>query len=121
MIDDFDFQSSVEHFMNDRDSYSKEELYDAYLEMTERYLNEMINTLNFESILIQQLGEEKGNEIIEKISTSNPFINELDNVNALEVDRKEVIRNLMAYIACEFGFGIAPKPDNGLDSGEIDP
>ena len=26
MIDDFDFQASVEHFMNDRDSYSKEEL-----------------------------------------------------------------------------------------------
>ena len=121
MIDGSDFQFHVEHFMNDRDSYSKEELYDAYLEMTERYLNEMINTLNFEAILIQQLGEEKGNEIIEKISTSNPFINELDNVNAQEADRKEVIRNLMAYIACEFGFGIVPKPGDGLYSGEIDP
>lgn len=92
------FRSTVEKIMNNPESYTKEELHDLFLEMTERYLNELLSTMNYEKAIIDSLGEEKGNEVIEKVATSNPDINELDRVNGEEEEIKTKIINLFNAI-----------------------
>jgi oligoendopeptidase F len=49
------FRDQVENIIDNPDSYSREELYTAFLEMTERYLNELISTLNYEKAIIASL------------------------------------------------------------------
>jgi len=96
------FRNTVEKVMNNPELYSKEDLQDLFLEMTERYLNEMISCLNYERTLINELGEERGHQIIELIATSNPSLNSLDSDNASEPEVRERIENLLSYIECEF-------------------
>ena len=92
------FRNTVEKVMNNPELYSKEDLQDLFLEMTERYLNELLSTMNYEKVIIDSLGEEKGNEVIEKVATSNPDINDLDCVNCEEEDIKIKIANLFNAI-----------------------
>jgi len=80
---------------------SKEDLYDDYLEMTERYLTEMISLLNFEKVIIQELGESRGETLIEKISTSNTAITSLDEINGRELEPTERIKHLLSFIETE--------------------
>ena len=92
------FRNTVEKIMNNPELYSKEDLHDLFLEMTERYLNELLSTINYEQAIIESLGEEKGSEVIEKVATSNPDINALDHVNGREEDVKSKIINLFNTI-----------------------
>ena len=80
------FRNTVEKIMNNPELYSKEDIHDLFLEMTERYLNELLSTMNYEQAIIESLGEEKGSEVIEKVATSNPDINALDHANGREED-----------------------------------
>lgn len=100
------FRNTVEKVMNNPELYSKEDLQDLFLEMTERYLNEMVSCLNYERALINELGEEEGNQIIEQIATSNPSVRSLDSDNAAEPEVRERIENLFSYIECEFRSGL---------------
>lgn len=100
------FRNTVEKVMNNPELYSKEDLQDLFLEMTERYLNEMVSCLNYERALINELGEEEGNQIIEQIATSNPSVRSLDSDNAAEPEVRERIENLLSYIECEFRSGL---------------
>lgn len=100
------FRNTVEKVMNNPELYSKEDLQDLFLEMTERYLNEMVSCLNYERALINELGEEEGNQIIEQIATTNPSVSSLDSDNAAESEVKERIENLLSYIECEFRSGL---------------
>ena len=100
------FRNTVEKVMNNPELYSKEDLHDLFLEMTERYLNEMVSCLNYERALINELGEKEGNQIIEQIATSNPSVSSLDSDNAAEPEVKERIENLLSYIECEFRSGL---------------
>lgn len=92
------FRSTVEKIMNNPESYTKEELHDLFLEMTERYLTELLSTMNYEKAIIDSLGEEKGNEVIEKVATSNPVINDVDCANGKEEEIKGKIINLFNAI-----------------------
>ena len=100
------FRNTVEKVMNNPELYSKEDLQDLFLEMTERYLNEMVSCLNYERALINELGEEEGNQIIEQIATTNPSVSSLDSDNAAEPEVKERIEDLLSYIECEFRSGL---------------
>ena len=100
------FRNTVKKVMINPELYSKEDLQDLFLEMTERYLNEMVSCLNYERALINELGEEEGNQIIEQIATSNPSVSSLDSDNAAEPEVKERIENLLSYIECEFRSGL---------------
>ena len=104
------FRNTVEKIMNNPELYSKEDLHDLFLEMTERYLNELISTMNYEKAIIESLGVEKGNEVIEKVATSNPDINALDQINGAETDKKILIRNLLDFIEKEY----QSKSDDGV-------
>ena len=92
------FRNTVEKIMNNPELYSKDELHDLFLEMTERYLTELLSTMNYEIAIIESLGEEKGNEVIEKVATSNPVINAVDHINGKEEDVKIKIANLFNAI-----------------------
>ena len=116
MINDNNFRDAVNALLTSPDEYTKDEIYTAFLEMTELYLNEMVNTLNMENAIINKYGEEKGSEIIEDIATTNPCVADLDDTNALEADKKEVIRNLMAYIDFDLGCLRITGDDDSPDS-----
>ena len=88
--------------MDESKTISKGRLYDAFLEVTVRYLNEMISALSLERAIIKELGEDRGNELIEKIATSNPSLQNLDAENSTADDYREKIDNLLSYIDCEF-------------------
>lgn len=103
MIDDENFRESVEDIINNPDSYTKEEIHDAFIDMTERYLNEMITTMNLERAITDGFDKNRAEEILEDIATSNPCISDLDMTNAHEVNRAEVIRNLFDYTQFELG------------------
>ena len=92
------FRNTVEKVMNNPELYTKEELHDLFLEMTERYLTELLSSMNYEKAIIDSLGEEKGNEVIEKVATSNPDINVVDRVNGEEEEIKTKIVNLFNTI-----------------------
>ena len=96
------FRDKVEDLIDNPDSYSREELHDAFLEMTERYLNELISTLNYEKAIIASLGEEEGNKVIEKAATSDPAFNELSSINAQATDKKEIIKNLLDFTESQY-------------------
>ena len=93
-----DFRQGLRNVMDESKTISKGRLYDAFLEVTERYLYEMISILNLENAIISELGEERGSELIERIATSNPYLCDLDSSNSNELERKERINNLLAYI-----------------------
>ena len=97
-----DFRKGLKNVMDESKTIPKGRLYDAFLEVTVRYLNEMISTLSLEQAVIKELGEERGNELIERVSTSNPSMQNLDTVNPDEDDYREKIENLLSYIDCEF-------------------
>ncbi len=97
-----DFRQGLRNVMDESKTIPKGKLYDAFLEVTIRYLNEMISTLSLEQAIIKELGEERGSELIERVATSNPSIQNLDAANSDADDYREKIENLLSYIDCEF-------------------
>ena len=106
MLNEGNFRKNLIDLIDNPDSYTKEQLYDGLLEVTERYLDEMISTLNYERAIIAKKGKEKGEDEIERIAASNLALNDLEKTNALEEDRRSVISNLLVFIECEFGVDI---------------
>jgi len=104
MINEGNFREIVSDITFNPDAYTKEEIHTAFIEMTRRYLNEMINTMNLEKAITKGFDDERAEEILEEIATSNPCIADLDETNAKEPDPKEVILNLLDYI--EFDLGV---------------
>jgi len=103
MINEDNFRESVEDILNNPDAYTKDDLYVAFLEMTERYLDEMVTTTSLERALTAGMDKESANELLEDIATSDPVVEDLDLTNAQESDKIEIIRNLLDYIEFELG------------------
>ncbi|MBR5181203.1 MAG: hypothetical protein IKW88_03005 [Clostridiales bacterium] len=80
------------------DNYSKDEFYDAFVAITEQYLDELISNMNYEKDIIEILGEEKGNQEIEKIATSDPDLMELEEEISEEEDPVKRINMRFDYI-----------------------
>ena len=97
-----DFKKGLRNIMDESKTIPKGKLYDAFLEVTVRYLNEMISALSLEQAIIRELGEERGNELIEEVATSNPSMHNFDTSNSNTDDYREKIENLLSYIDCVF-------------------
>lgn len=106
MLNEGDFRNNLVDLIKKPDKYTKEQFYDAFLEVTERYLDELITTTSLEKAITDGMDEESANKILEDIATSNLSLNDLESINAQELDRIEVIRNLLDYIECELGLSI---------------
>ncbi len=110
MLNDENFRETLEKLMYYPDSFSKEELHLAFLEMTVRYLDEMVMTMNYEKAITAGMSKEAADNLIEQVSTSNPCIDDLDRENASASDIKEVIENLLIYTGFELeGFNIGDE------------
>ncbi len=103
MLNDEFFRQTLEDIINNPENYSKDELYEALLDMTERYLNEMVTSMNLENALTAGMDKESADELIEQISTTNPCINDLDETNSQLHDQKDVIQNLLDYVGFDLG------------------
>ncbi len=116
MINEGDFKESVEELLNHPEAYTKEEIYTAFLEMTVRYLDEMVTSTNLEKAITAGLGRVRADELLEEIATSNPCIEDLDITNAEESDLKERIRNLIVFTEFELGcYGLGGDDDSPDD------
>ena len=113
MLNEGNFRKTLLDIIDNPSNYTKDQLYDAFLEVTERYLDEMISTLNYEKAIIAKLGKEKGESEIERIAASNPAINDLEMTNANE-DRRTVIYNLLVFTECEYGIDIYNENDGDI-------
>ena len=116
MLNEGDFRDKLIKMVKFPDNFTKDEYYEAFLEITERYLNELISNLNCENEIINQLGEDQGSALIEVIATNNPAFNELAEENSEAEDIQEVIENLMDFAESEFGVNIG---DDGYDDKVI--
>ena len=113
MINEGDFKETVEELLSNPDAFTREEIYTAFLEMTARYLDEMVTSTNLEKAITAGLGRARADELLEEIATSNPCVNDLDNTNVMEPDLKERIRNLMAFTEFEIGcYGLGGDDDS---------
>ena len=112
MLSEGNFIENLKNLMDDPDSYSQEEFYKAFLEVTERYLTEMVNTIGFERALIDSLGEDEAEETIAMIAATDPEISELDEINAREMNTRKRIDNLLNFITSEYTFDDEDDYDN---------
>lgn len=110
MLNNGNFRNNLIDLIDNPGKYTKDQLYDAFLEITERFLEDMVSTLNYENYIIKKFGEEKGNKIIESIA-SNPAVVDLEKTNAGKYDKRVVIKNLLAFTECEFGFELDEGDD----------
>lgn len=106
MINEGDFRERVNDMIYNPNSYTKEDYYEAFLEMNERYLDELISTINLENAVTDGMDEENANKILKDIATSDPILNDIEGTNMFEPDQVEVIFNLMDYINCKLGHNI---------------
>ena len=97
-----DYRKHIIDTIDNHKTISKGDLYDAFLDITERYLLEMISCLNYEKAFIDELGEEKGNQVLEQLATSNEALNSLELFNDEVSDDGQKIKNLLDYIDNEF-------------------
>ena len=103
MLNDEHFRETLNNLIDYPNSFSKEELHLAFLEMTVRYLDEMVNTMNYEKAITEGMSKDEAEAMIELVATSNPCVDDLDHENATAESIKEKIENLLTYIDFELG------------------
>lgn len=111
MLNNGNIRENLIDIIDNPEKYTKDQLYDAFLEITERYLEDMVSALSYEDYIIKKYGKEKGNRVIESIAASNPAIVDLEQTNAGEEDKRVVIKNLLAFTEFEFGFELGEGDD----------
>ena len=87
--------------ISDSSSYSKEDYYDAFLDVTEKYLNELMSTLAYENKIIEELGDDRADEFMEAVAeeTASKFYERVDIEEAGKIQR---IKSLIDFIEDEF-------------------
>ena len=109
MLNEGNFSENLKSMINEPDSWSKEDYYSAFLDMTERFYNALISSLEYENVILEKFGEAEGEALIEKIATSNPSLMDMEDENGKLPDQKAVIMNLMDFARCDFGFTIGEE------------
>ena len=115
MLEQGDFLDNLYGMLKYPENYSKEQYHEAFLELTERYLNELISNLTTENELNQQLGEEKGSQLIEIMAIANPDFQELFARNKLTDNIQDRIDNLISFAEFQYGIEIGVDPYLGVD------
>ena len=115
MLHKGDFRENLFEMINYPDSFTKEEYYDAFLIITEKYVNELIMNLNNENVILSQLGDEKGSALIEAFALSNPDLEQLDEELENMNNRSDRIKALMDYAEYQYGYRIGADEDVDRD------
>lgn len=94
------WKKAMDYFMNTDNDYSKEELYDAFLHMSELHLSELINSLTLEEVVLQEKDEKE----MEKVFSEKPGFEEMDEKRFNEPDVTKRIKILENYMEQLLGF-----------------
>ena len=81
-----EFRDEVEFFVDNENEYSKEELYDIFVLVTKRYLDEVISARQLENLFVETYGEKATNDFYEAVANSSETVAEGDVVTAMEDD-----------------------------------
>ena len=92
-----DFKKTLYELLDNPGSFTNDEIYEAFLDMTERYLNEMVNTKNLERALTEGMDSEAASALIEEVAISDPAVSDLDDMLIAEDDAKERIKILVDF------------------------
>ncbi len=86
------FREAIEFFADNKNEYSKEELYTAFVVVTRLYLDELISARQLENLIVNKFGEESANEFFEVAAGSSETVFEGDTAIAFEKDPGSVIK-----------------------------
>ena len=86
----------------DFDSHTKKEYYEALLNITEYYLNELLSTVSLQEAITQIIGDERAEELVEKISLTENEKMAAMNLGLFGEDKLSRIRNLYTYLTNEY-------------------
>lgn len=81
-----EFRDEVEFFVDKENEYSKEELYDMFVLITRRYLDEVISARQLENLFTETYGEKATNDFYEAVANSSETVTEGDIAAAMEDD-----------------------------------
>jgi len=85
------FREMIEYFADSSNPYTRDELYMVFLDVTRRYLEELLNARNLENVLISQHGEEVAEEFMEALATCSAVVEEADRDVAESGDPRKSI------------------------------
>ena len=111
MLNEGYFRDNLVELINNPGNYTKEQLYEAFLEVAERYLDEMTSNLCFERDIIAKLGKKAGYKEINRIAMSNPALKDLAEGYYSKDERKQRVLDLLAFIECEFDVSVEGDED----------
>ena len=86
-----EFRNAIEYFVDKNNEYSKEELYDVFITITRRYLDEVISARQLENLFAQTYGEKATNEFYEAVANSSETLTEGDLEISMQKDPAAVI------------------------------
>ncbi len=86
-----EFRNAIEYFVDKNNEYSKEELYNVFITITRRYLDEVISARQLEKLFEQTYGEKATNEFYEAVANSSEILTEGDLEISLQKDPVAVI------------------------------
>ncbi|MBQ6016433.1 MAG: hypothetical protein IJL19_00970 [Clostridiales bacterium] len=101
-----DFRMTLENIIEHPEKYSKDELYEAFLEVTERYLNELISSVSLEKALIDGLDKEAADKLLSNIAISDAKMLDLEESDFKEGHKKQMIKKLLDFIEFQVGLSI---------------
>ena len=105
MLNEGNFREKLLDMVNNPDPYTKEQYYEAFLEIAEKYLDELASTLTFEKSIISKCGKEKGEALIEAIAVSNSALSDLESQYIMDDhDKKAYINDMLVFTEFEFGY-----------------
>ena len=118
MLNEGNFHEKLVSMINEPEQWSKEEYYSAFLDMTERFYNALIASLEYENVILEKFGEDVGEALIEKIATSNPSLMDMEDEKGEKDTAVWVAFEILADTTPELG-DIVPRAINLLDGGRI--
>lgn len=104
--------------IDEPDAWSKEDYRHAFLEMTGRFLDELITVLDYEKGILDYFGEDEGEALIEKIATSNEARRDMDSINET-ASTKEAVKNALDFVECQYGLKIGIISTNNDDDDDL--
>lgn len=96
MINDDNFREVVDQILNNYEAYSKDDFYNLLLEMTEEFLVELIAAKSMEKKIIDELGEEEGDKVLNEISQTSIYPDLIED--SMDIDIKVRIEALMETV-----------------------
>lgn len=68
------FRDAIEYFADNKNEYSKEELYSAFVVVTRLYLDELISARQIENLFVKKYGEGPADDFFEAVAASSDTV-----------------------------------------------